>query len=84
MSAVIGHEAIVRELQSLAASEDPPHALLFAGAEGSGRSLLALEYARLLNCEAAPPSPAGPCGVCRPCRLIAEGAHPDVIHLGPG
>ncbi|MCL4231333.1 MAG: hypothetical protein KJ053_07110 [Dehalococcoidia bacterium] len=84
MSAVIGHEAIVRELQSLAASEDPPHALLFAGAEGSGRSLLALEYARLLNCEAAPPSPAVPCGVCRPCRLIAEGAHPDVIHLGPG
>ncbi|MBE7518881.1 MAG: DNA polymerase III subunit [Thermoflexaceae bacterium] len=90
MSAIIGHEAIVRELRSFAASDDPPHALLLAGPEGCGRGLLALEYARLLNCEAAAspgpslPLPSLPCGVCRPCRLIAEGAHPDVILLGPG
>jgi len=103
MSALIGHRGILRELQSLAMSEEPPHALLFAGPESTGRTTLAIEYARLLNCEQLhPPVTAGsslfaedpafqsvpksavPCGECRPCRLIEEGAHPDVITLGPG
>ena len=106
MTALIGHEAILRELRVLAASEEPPHALLFVGPDGSGRTALALEYALLLNCERLhPPATAGaslfgddtlsdlrsgsasdadPCGECRPCRLIAEGAHPDIITLGPG
>ncbi len=103
---LIGHEAIRRELLALATSAEPPHALLFAGPEGTGRVLLVREYARILNCErrsggapaaapqggfgdllppAAPLDPADlPCGQCRQCRLIAEGAHPDVIILGPG
>lgn len=103
MSDLIGHAGIVRELQALAASEEPPHALLLAGQEGTGRTALAIEYARLLNCERlhppvtagaslfgddvltpAPSAAHGPCGECRPCRLIAEGAHPDIITLGPG
>jgi len=103
-SRVIGHESILRELAVLAASDEPPHALLLAGPEGSGRTSLAVEYALLLNCErlhapptagaslfgddasllASPSSAAGPCGECRPCRLILEGAHPDIITLGPG
>ncbi len=105
---VIGHQDIIRELQALAASDEPPHALLFAGPEGTGRTALAIEYALLLNCERLnPPTTAGaslfgddssllpppsslessplePCGECRPCRLILEGAHPDIIALGPG
>ena len=105
MTELIGHRAILRELRALAMSEDVPHALLFAGAEGTGRSALAIEYARMLNCEALhPPVTAGaslfgadvnselgtrdpelgPCGVCRQCRLIEEGAHPDIITVGPG
>jgi len=105
MPPLIGHGAILRELQALAASDDPPHALLLAGADGSGRTALALQYALLLNCETLNPpvtagaslfgddtlselatqAPAGqPCGECRPCRLIGEGAHPDIITLGPG
>ena len=64
MESIIGHEDLLRELRSLAASNDPPHALLFAGPEGTGRSTLALEYARLLNCETlhgglSVPAPAG-------------------------
>jgi len=91
MTGIIGHETILRELRVLATSADPPHALLFAGPESCGRSRLALEYARMLNCEGAASnglfggeSAPLPCGQCRPCRLIAEGAHPDVIVLGPG
>lgn len=93
MQPIIGHEAIQRELRLLAASDDPPHALLFAGPEGTGRTALALFYARLLNCESASPAAPSlldaqptelPCGSCRACRLIAEGAHPDVITVAPG
>jgi DNA polymerase-3 subunit delta' len=100
MTTIIGHEALVRELRALAASPEPPHALLFAGPDSIGRAALAMEYARLLNCtggdsDAVVPglfgSPGGsevaherPCGNCRACRLIAEGAHPDVITVGPG
>ena len=80
---MIGHEDIVRELRSLAASEEPPHALLLAGSEGTGRAGLAQMYAKLLNC-AERGSGAAPCGVCRNCHLIDEGTHPDVITLGPG
>ncbi|MCC6383121.1 MAG: hypothetical protein IT304_11500 [Dehalococcoidia bacterium] len=82
MSALIGHAGIRRELAALAASAEPPHALLFAGAEGTGRRLLALEYARLLNCEQGPTSPAA-CD-CRSCRRIRGGSHPDVVVLEPG
>ncbi|MGE0601474.1 MAG: ATP-binding protein [Dehalococcoidia bacterium] len=102
MPEIIGHAGIVRELQALAMSEEPPHALLFAGPDGVGRTALAIEYARLLNCERLHPevtagaslfgddlpsaasSSGKPCGECRSCRLIEEGAHPDVITLGPG
>lgn len=43
----------------LARSAEPPHALLFAGPEATGRTALALEYARMLNCEGSTaPAPA--------------------------
>lgn len=99
---LIGHADLRRELAALAASPEPPHALLFAGPESTGRAPLARYLAMLLTCESLhPPAPAGaslfgdvlppaavpagePCGACRPCRLIAEGAHPDVITVAPG
>jgi DNA polymerase-3 subunit delta' len=85
---VIGHEGILRELQILASATPPAHALLLAGPESTGRTALAREYARFLNCEAVAAGgetpPAGPCGECRACRLIAEGHHPDVVVLEPG
>lgn len=60
MSALIGHSHILRELRALAAQDDWPHALLFAGAEGTGRATLARYWLQLLTCERrhAPP-PAG-------------------------
>jgi DNA polymerase-3 subunit delta' len=51
MQPLIGHQLIVRELGVLATSAEPPHALLFAGPEGTGRTALAIQYAMMLNCE---------------------------------
>lgn len=83
MAAIIGHEALRRALRSIAAMEEPPHALLLAGPARTGRTLLALELAGLLNCE-APDIDDRPCNDCRACRLITERNHPDVLHLEPG
>lgn len=63
MTGIIGHEAILRELRAFALSDEPPHALMFAGPDGVGRSLLAREYAQMLNCERRPGAPqAEPAG----------------------
>lgn len=83
MAEIIGHEGLRRALRSIAAMEEPPHALLFSGPARTGRTLLALELAALLNCEALALDDR-PCDECRACRLIAERNHPDVLHLEPG
>lgn len=83
MAEVIGHEGLRRALRAIAAMEEPPHALLFSGPARTGRTLLALELAALLNCEAATLDDR-PCNECRACRLIAERNHPDVLHLERG
>jgi len=41
----------LRELRALATDPEPPHALLLAGPDGTGRRLLARFYAQVLNCE---------------------------------
>ncbi|HJP40630.1 MAG TPA: hypothetical protein QGF35_02865 [Dehalococcoidia bacterium] len=92
MSPLIGHEAVLSELKSLARSERPPHALLMVGTSGLGRTALALEYAKLLNCEELGPedsvagrdASASACGTCRACRLFESRQHPDLLAVGPG
>ena len=83
MDAIIGHEGVRRAMRGIAAMTEPPHALLLAGPARTGRTLLALELARLLNCEREAPDER-PCDECRACRLIGERSHPDVLHLEPG
>ncbi len=57
---MIGHGGILRELAALAASVEPPHALIFAGPEGTGRTILARHWAQLLNCERRPGGDVAP------------------------
>ncbi|MGI8549902.1 MAG: ATP-binding protein, partial [Dehalococcoidia bacterium] len=52
----------------------PAHAYLIAGPAGVGKTRLAFDLARAVNCTGAEP----PCGACRACHLIEEGRHPDV------
>jgi DNA polymerase III subunit delta' len=50
------------------------HALLVTGPAGVGKTTLALELAKRMNCVGAAP----PCGECLHCRQIEAGSHPDV------
>ncbi|RLJ21828.1 DNA polymerase III subunit delta' [bacterium endosymbiont of Escarpia laminata] len=71
-----------QQLQSARAQQRLPHALLFAGAKGVGKSNFALAFAQSLLCE-APNEQGEPCGVCRHCHLVQTGCHPDFQRIEP-
>ncbi|HEX5937194.1 MAG TPA: AAA family ATPase [Actinomycetota bacterium] len=59
------------------AIERPHHAYVFAGPEGSGKSLAARAFAAALLCH------RGACGSCRDCRLAEEDHHPNQFVIEP-
>ncbi len=74
---VYGHDWAVEHLRKSITNRRVRHAYLFVGPESVGKETLARGLAMALNCERAPAE--RPCGVCRACRLMAAGAHPDMI-----
>ncbi len=71
---VVGHDHQVRLLQKSIGSHRISHAYLLSGPRHVGKSTLAREFAKALNC----PEPDRPCGQCLSCRKIERGVHPDV------
>lgn len=57
-------------------SDNHPHALLFVGAAGLGKRLLALEFAESLLCH----NLKGHDG-CQSCKQFQVGAHPDFVEI---
>ncbi len=75
-------QAIWQHLLAAHKAERLPHALLFTGAEGLGKSRLATTFAQALLCDAL--SDTGqPCGACRGCHLFQVGNHPDYRRIEP-
>jgi DNA polymerase-3 subunit delta' len=74
---VAGH---ARTVEMLARSLDSPaHAYLFLGPKRIGKTTLALEMAKALNCTGEGP----PCQACHDCGLISRHTHPDVTYIAP-
>jgi DNA polymerase-3 subunit delta' len=71
---IIGHDHVVNELRAAIAAGRLPHALLMVGPAGVGKTALAIELAKTLNCVGEDV----PCQRCIHCRQIASGSHPDV------
>jgi DNA polymerase III delta' subunit len=67
-------------LRAAVAGDHVPHAYLFAGPRGVGKSLAAREFAKLLLCS----KPRGKaealdaCGQCDNCRRMERNVHPDL------
>jgi DNA polymerase III subunit delta' len=72
---VIGQYRVKEILLSAWRSGRLPHAYLFYGDEGVGKSAMALQLARLLHCEQGKEEP---CGKCPSCENIRALRHPDV------
>lgn len=56
-----------------------PHAFLFSGMAGTGKSAAAREFAKALNC--TDPQDFDSCGACDSCHKLADGMHPDLVEV---
>ena len=76
---VKGQDPIVRTLRNQVRTGRLPHAYLFCGTRGTGKTSVAKILARAVNCEH--PENGNPCGQCESCRNIAEGKSMNVIEI---
>ena len=79
LAELVGQEHIARALTNAIAMQRIPHAMLFCGARGTGKTSTARIVAKMLNCVTGPT--ATPCGTCSPCREITSGSSMDVQEL---
>ena len=79
---VMGHERPINLLQRAIAQDKVVHSYLFLGNEGIGKSLVALQFAKALNCLEGENQPDG-CDRCLSCKKIDHHLHPDVSLIEP-
>jgi DNA polymerase-3 subunit delta' len=77
MVAIPGQTRAKTLLQKMAARSRVPHALLFTGEAGIGKSRIALAFAKLLNCSQVQQGDF--CGQCSSCRKIESSLAPDLV-----
>jgi DNA polymerase-3 subunit gamma/tau len=76
---VVGQEPVLSTLRGCLSQGRLPHAFLFCGSRGVGKTTTARILARAVNCEKGPTP--DPCGTCAACRAMLEGRAGDVIEL---
>ena len=79
---LVGQEAVAKALANAISMGREPHALIFTGVRGVGKTTIARLYAKALNCEARlPQGSAEPCNMCASCQAISRGNHEDVLEI---
>lgn len=73
---IIGQQDIIEDIQQMSALDRMPHALLFLGAEGSGKLALALALGQFILCSNKQNGDA--CGRCSNCIKASKLIHPDL------
>ena len=76
---LVGQDEVLTSLRAALQQGRVPHAFLFSGSRGVGKTTSARILARCLNC-AKGPTPE-PCGTCPQCLSILDGSNPDVMEI---
>ena len=79
-SDIIGHKSKISQIRDMIKSQYFPNAVIFSGAAGIGKQLIAKAAAMSLLCENDDDKP---CGQCESCQVFSAGSHPDYYYLEP-
>lgn len=71
-------EDVREKLSALLTTQEVPHALLFSGPKGLGKTSAARILAKAINCEQKSNEP---CNVCSACVSITNGSNLDVLEI---
>lgn len=79
-------QSVRTSLTNIVKSKNIPHAFLFAGPKGTGKTSAARILAKYFNCEKLIKDSTGkrelePCNECSQCKSISKGENVDVIEL---
>lgn len=83
-SQLVGQDVLVKSLSQAIESNKIPHAFIFSGVRGVGKTTTARILARAFNCVGIDGNGGptiAPCGQCKPCLSVGSGQHMDVIEM---
>lgn len=88
---IVGQEKALHILKGSIVKNRIAHAYLFAGEEGTGKRLTAINFAKVLNCqkrvtgsELGVKNEIDCCDKCPSCIKTDKAIHPDVLFIKPG
>lgn len=82
-SDVIGHKDVLERLKNALRSGRIANAYIFAGPAEVGKELVAINFAKALNCLSNEERGEDSCDKCISCRKIDDGNHADVMVIRP-
>jgi len=80
---VLGHSKAITLLQRAITNEKVVNSYLFLGNEGIGKKVVALQFAKALNCLGKEVEAGEACDHCVSCKKIDHALHPDVLLIEP-
>ena len=80
---IIGHQKIIEFLNKSIINRKLAHAYLFVGQEHLGKRTIALEFAKILQCQNRSEQNLSYCDKCVSCQEMNKNAHPDVLLIEP-
>lgn len=76
---LVGQESTAQALANAILLGREPHAVIFSGVRGVGKTTSARLYAKALNCDTG--TTPTPCNQCQSCLAITIGNHEDVMEI---